>query len=646
MISDIQFLINLNNNKPIKPPVNKVSDYIQGNRILPPNTPFPGLWDNAKTPYTVEIMDNMSPSSDIQHTVVMKGAQLGFTASAENIIAYYMDEYPTEILFVTATEPLLEKWAIKRLDPMIDSMGFREKIFAQTENKFSRRLGDKIFTKEYIGGTLDMASAQSAASLRSESKRILVRDEIDAPPPNLRTGEGNWLEVSYARTLAWGHRKKILDLSTPTLFDSSQIYNQYLLGDQRKLFINCLHCKKAQVLFFDASDKNKAGLKPDFKAGILQEAYYICEHCHKPMFNYQKPEILKTCKWVPTAKTTNDGMRTYHINSLYSPNGMLSWTEFYQKYLDSQEKPDGARSFTNLYLGEPYRERGARPKLDKVIELRGYYKEKTIQDGALYLTAGIDVQAGSEKNEKNPPRLEMEVLAHGYGYRTWQVLYKTFNGPVDDPFAGAWEKLNEFAKNNFVYQRKDGKKFIIQLVFIDSGDGNLTDVVYRFTERWKNTYPSKGFSALKVRKGEKLDEQGPANFRRYRAARVGQIILYEISTNYYKNNLYNNLKIERQDGSWQKPGFCDFPRAATEDYFRQLTAEEKRRDGSFYAGGRRNEAMDTRVMNMCAGDVYLDSLVIDARARAKANGADAVAIQKINARYALETLKKNISNKY
>ncbi|MHC4363647.1 MAG: phage terminase large subunit family protein, partial [Planctomycetota bacterium] len=143
----------------------------------------------------------------------MKATQLGLSACAENIIAYYMDE--------------LKKWATKRLEPLIDSCGIRHKISAQTENIKSRRSGDLIFTKEFVGGALDMSSAQSAAGLRSDSKRILIPDEVDGAPPELRTGEGNWLEVARARTNAWGTKAKIFILSTPTTYDTSMIYSEY-----------------------------------------------------------------------------------------------------------------------------------------------------------------------------------------------------------------------------------------------------------------------------------------------------------------------------------------------------------------------------------------------------------------------------------
>jgi phage terminase large subunit GpA-like protein len=68
------------------------------------------------------------------------------------------------------------------------------------------------------------------------------------------------------------------------------------------------------------------------------------------------------------------------------------------------------RSYVNIYAGLPYKDTGSRPKLSTVIALKGNYVSGTVPEGVLFLTAAVDVQAGSQKDPDNPPRLEMEVL--------------------------------------------------------------------------------------------------------------------------------------------------------------------------------------------------------------------------------------------
>ena len=639
--SDFDFFLEECDKKPVSKPKDKISEYINGLRILPPNTPFPGFWKNARTPYLVEPMDNMSPSSPIQHTGIMKGAQLGFTAGAENIIAYWMDESPAEILYISATESLLMKWATKRLEPLIDSCGFRHKIYAQTENKNSRRTGDKIFSKEYVGGNLDMASAQSASGLRSDSKRILIRDEIDGAPLLLRTGEGNWLKVSDARTNAWGPRKKKLDFSTPTLFGSSLINDIYETGDQRKFSVPCPLCGKYQLLEF-GSGHSQHGIKIDKKAGEIESVYYQCDHCHDAIFNHHKTKMLNGGKWEPTSTSNSKILRTYQISSLYSPVGMYSWFEMWKEFEDCQNDPEAMRSFTNLYLGMPFKETGSRPKLENVIELRGDYRSGEVNNDVLYITMGIDVQAGSKKDPNNPARLEMEILGIGAGYRTWSIMYKRVEGEIDDPYAGAWAELSQWAKDGGLsFKKKDGRDINVAIVFIDSGDGNFMDIVYKFSEQWANTFPIKGFNILKKRIKETGDEMGLSNFLRYRPKKVDEsTILYEISTNYYKTSIYNNLKIPRGPAHPQRPSFCDFPVDYSEKYFKMLTAEEKRRDGSFHCpSNRRNEALDVRVYALCAADVWLDAKVKEIHATMKHQGASIMEIQQFTHRSMIDLLE-------
>lgn len=637
MSTDLAFLLEQNELRPTLPPPALISEYVEGHRVLPVNTPFPGFWENSRSPYSVEIMDNMSPFSPIQITDVMKGAQLGLTAAAENVIGYFMDACPAEILYCSATDGLLEKWATKRLEPLIDSIGMREKIGITSNVAGSRRTGDKMLSKNFIGGNLSMASAQSASGLRSDSIRVLVTDEIDGAPRELSTGEGAWLDVAMARLNAWGARGKALRFSTPTTHQLSLINECFEEGDQRYFNVPCIHCGVMMVLEFQH-------LRPEKKAGQLYKVWYECPHCQGEIQNYHKAAMLSAGVWVPTTIPSSKNRRSYQLSSMYSPVGMLTWFDLYQKYLEAKEKPDGMRSFINLYMGLPYKETGARPKLEKVIELRGEYREKEVPDGVLFLTAGADVQQGSEKDPNNPPRIEIEICGHGAGFRTWSVAYFVFPGEITDPFEGAWEALDQWAQEGGLqFKRSDGRTFQAQLVFIDSGDGVSVDSVYNFSTRWQNCYPSKGFSALVKRKAEKGDEVGPHNFKRYRVAkseRSGDVNFVEISTSYYKTNLYNNLRIERRDFEPQRPGFCNFPRDRGEKYFKMLTAEEKRRDGSFHDGGRRNEALDCRVYNLCAADLYLDSKVNAMRLAAKANGSSDVDLQAINHRFVLEILAK------
>lgn len=635
-----------------------VSQYAEAKRVLPPGTPFPGPWSNSRTPYLVEPMDNMSPSSPIQRTVIAKGAQLGFTAAAENVTAFWMDASPAEILFVSATEELLRKWVTKRLEPTIDSCGFRRKIAAQGQVQQKRRTGDRVFTKEFPGGTLDMASAQAAAALRADSKRILIRDEIDGAPASLRSGEGSWLDVSYVRTNAWGSRRKVLDFSTPTTFEDSAVWPEYLAGDCRKFSVPCPHCGGFQFLVWDGGT-NGAGIKWRVETaesaetnsttpGHVAEVWYQCEHCGGAIKNHDKATMLQAGEWQPTAISESPTLRSYHLSSLYSPVGMLSWEELVAAYIKAQNTVDGMRSFVNLYLGEPYREQGQRPNVERVIDLRGGYRAGTIPSAdVLFLTMAVDVQQGSSKDPVgNPPRLEVEVCGHGAGYRSWSIQYFRIPGAIGNPYDGAWADLNKMALDGALkFSRADGRVFVPVLTLIDSGDGTNIDTVYHFAQSWRNTYACAGTDLLKKKADRpenagSADEMGKQNFDRYRVTRQrNDTPVIFVSGNYYKHLVYRSLAIKHNPTGEQAPGFCSFPADYPRGYFEMLTAEEKRNDGSFYCpSGRRNEALDLRVYNLAARDFYIDLKIQEIREAYQAKGATKAQLLEIRSPAVLQMI--------
>jgi len=648
---EVAFLLRVVGDKPVSNPEPLISSWIEGRRSYPKGTPFPGPHHNRRTPYAIELMDNMSPYSPIQFQDAMKGVQLGLTVSAENIIAYWIGESPTEILYVSATEGSLEKWATKRLEPLIDSCGLRKLITDTGHNPKSRRTGDKTFSKLFIGGSLDMVSAQSGSKLRSDSKRVLILDEIDGAPIMLRTGEGKYTKVAEGRTSAYDGRQKVYGLSSPTEYHTSEIWQRYQLGDRRQFLVPCPHCNKFQWLDHETGENTKHGLRRETKAGILIDAFYLCDYCHEAIFNYHKGQMLAKGYWEPTCQSSDPNRRSYHLSSLYSPAGMFTWMSYWKQYQEAMDTPDGLRAFTNLYKGMPYRETGAKPILQNVIELRGEYLPGSIPKGILFLTVGLDVQRGSEEDKENPARLELEIVGHGLGYRTWSIDYKRFEGAVDDPSSGAWADLQSWAESGGLHYKNDNGQFSPVSIFMDANDNYSTSAVYEFTSSWKQAVPIRGAMQLKKRKNEKsdsIDQNRHTNVKRFRWIKAdNDIQVVMISTVYYKTLLYRRLKTSRKVDSIEQPvGFCDFPIGYPDQYFKGLTAEELLQDGSFHCpSGRRNEPLDCRVYALAAADVFLDAQVTNLKNIAKKKGKKMSYIQSINSKTVLQLLEKALKTK-
>lgn len=643
-----QYLLEKIEGIPTETPTLTIAEYAE-RRIMPQSNPRPGPWNNRYTPYLVEPMESLSPMSPIQREIILKAAQGGWTAMAENVLCYYMDLCPSDILFMSAGDDLLERWATRRLEPAIDTFGIRKKIYLENTNAKTRRSGDKVFSKDYQGCRLDMASSRSASKMRATDKRILIRDEIDGVKAQLATGEGYWLDVSWVRTNAWGDRRKVMDFGTPTTYDNSETWKAYLQGDQRKFLVACPICGAFQELEF-GSDKTQYGLKPIYAAGSLEEVVYQCKHCRDEIHEHQKDVLLNSGHWEPTTKSSRPTWRSRHWSSLYSPRGMLSWREVYEFYEEAKEKPGGMRGFTNLYLGLPYKEEGTRISAQRLVSLKSTYKRGTVPDGVLFTTVGLDVQRGSQTDEKNPPRLEFEVMGTGKNRRTWSIDYHRIEGAVGNAYEGAWEDLYQMICNGEInYSRNDGTTFAPKRILLDSGDGESSDVVYEFAERLQNVFPSKGMGTNYV-KEPNVDKRSANDTQRYKYSKLpngGR--LYIISTNEYKRIMRAALRVKRQATGEQDTMFCEFPSDYDNPeqlkkycYFKMLNAEELLEDGSFDSGGRRNEATDCRVYAMCAAEIFLNDMLDTIRTEYRKQGYSDIDCRGITTRHILQKLEQDL----
>ena len=447
------------------------------------------------------------------------------------------------------------------------------------------------------------------------------------------------------------------------------IYAEYELGDCRKFLVPCPICGKFQELVFAFDPDQNFGLKADTTAGNVERAYYICDFCHEAFFNTDKrwmyqpdprckrhPEkTLGPCHYEPTKTSHDPSYRSRQLSALVAPVGMISWTEIYRQKLMADDNPALLPSFTNLLLGLPYKETGSRPAMQAILSLRGDYHEFTIPEGVLYLTAGIDVQRGSDigpdgklKDPNNPARLEMEILGHGTGYRTWSITYQIFLGDTSDAFSGAWEKLYQWFANGKGTFTRGPIQFHVAMVFVDSG--NKPQTTYQFCSRVKGFFPVKGMPLhLMTADAKKREVSQSANgYVYFRFVKVDSgSWIYELNVNLYKSDLFADLgrsgAANRVPGPVQRPSFCDFPMEYGDDYFRGLASEEAMADGSFKPIRDRNEPLDLRVYAKAAGHVYLDNLVAMLRDTAKKNGANPYQLSQFGPKEALDLLQRRLN---
>jgi len=554
-----------------------VSEWADKNRILTSrSSPEPGLWRTSRTPYLKEPMDCLSPSHRCEMVVLMKGAQVGATEMGNNWIGYNIAQAPGPMLAVQPTVEMSKRNSKQRIGPLIEECPALSSLVKESR---SRDSGNTILSKEFPGGILVMTGANSAKGLRSMSARYLFLDEVDGYVGDAE-GEGEPCALAIARTTNYA-RRKIFIASTPVVTGRSRIERFYETSDQCQYFVPCPMCMEMQPLTFE-------GLR--WEKGNPESVYYECVGCRGEIFNHSKNYMLPRGEWRP-AKPGSGRVRGFHLSSLYSPVGWLSWTEVIRKYEECGADPIRLQVFWNTVLGLPWADQGEVPDADRLFERREDYQIGQVPEGGLVLTAGADVQYR---------RIEVEIVAWGRAKQSWSVDYRVLEGDTSQP--KVWRKLGELLEEEFLSAY--GGKLRIQKVGIDAGFNPMR--VYEFCRERLTAMAIKGNTHTPSLVGQpSVIDIGPMGHRLRYGAR-----LWPVNVSIAKEVLYRWLKSGMPDLENGEPwpiGYCHFPRYSR-DYFDQLTAEhlvtrvvaggfkksvwEKRRE--------RNEALDARVYAMAA----------------------------------------------
>jgi phage terminase large subunit GpA-like protein len=557
-------------------PLLTVSEWADNHRFLSQRASAePGAWRTDRTPYLREVMDCLSATSPVEKAVFMKGAQVGGTEAGNNWLGYVIDNCPGPMLMVQPTVEMAKRNSKTRIAPLIEeSPSLREKV----RDPRSRDSGNSLLAKEFPGGVVVMAGANSAAGLRSMPVRFLFLDEPDAYPGDV-DGEGDPCTLAEARTRTFS-RRKVFYVSTPTLAGRSRIEREFLESDMRFFEVPCPLCGSYQQLVWE---------QMKWEEGRPETARYQCAHCDEQFEEHHKNKILPRGQWVP--QNPEGKWRGYHISSLYSPLGWFSWKECVEAFTQARKTDEAMRVFQNTILGLTYADTGEAPDWELLYGRRENYPIGQVPDPVVFLTAGVDVQKD---------RIELEVVGWGRNLESWSIDYAVLHG--DTASDEVWEQLSAVVRQD--YGRMDGMRLPIRMAAVDTGF--RTQEVYR----WVKSQSALRVMAVKGREQQATIISQPSTVEvTIRGKRIrGGIKVWPVGVSVAKSELYGWLR-RRLPSNLEEGlpyGWCHFPQH-TEEYFKQLTAEslvsrivrgyqkyqwEKTRD--------RNEALDCRVYNRAA----------------------------------------------
>lgn len=518
----------------------------------------------------------------VDEVIVMKSAQVGWTEIVNNLVGYYIDQDPSPILVLQPTLEMAEAWSKDRFAPMVRDS---PRLAARFGDAKSRDSGNTVLHKQFAGGRLTIAGANSPSSLASRPIRIAIADELGRYPASAGT-EGDPLALAYKRTNNFWNRRKFAG-STPGNAGTCAVEAKWELSDKRRFFVPCHECGTLQFLRWDQVrwDKTKAGAhRPD-------TARYHCAHCDAPWTDGQRGRAVRLGEWRATAPFT--GIAGFHIWEAYSPWVKLAATV--KAFLEARKNPETHKVWVNTALGETWIEKGEAPDWQRLYDRRETNMAIGTPPGwAGLLVGSVDVQRA------DGGRLELDVWAFGPGRRRALVEHIEIEGSI--AAASTWEALDRAVAREWI--AADGRPMRLTRVGVDSGDGENTQHVYAWCRRHRGLAMAlKGRESLAAAQAISAPTRVDVTVGGRKISKGVQ--LWTVGTSLLKNELYGDLSLERPvDGESYPEGYVFLPDGTGDEWIKQLVAEylavtRNKRTGrlkrEWLQSRPRNEALDNAV---------------------------------------------------
>lgn len=563
-----------------------VSEWANSYRMLSSEAAAePGRWRTERAPYQKAIMDAFTESG-INVVVAKTASQIGKSDIMNNVIGRFSHLAPAPIMMLQPTIEMSQDYSKTRIAPMIRDTKVLKDIFKEVK---SRETSNTILSKQFPGGRLIMAGANSPAGLASRPIKILLADEVDRFPKSAGT-EGDPVGLAAKRMTTFWDRVMGL-FSTPTNAGDSRIEDEYVTGTQEEWQHQCPNCDEWHLLTHRDmhTDYDSSIDKKGKKHVIVKAVTWRCPDCG---FGFTETEMRQAAqKYIAqNASALAKGVRSFFVNCFASP--WVNWSDVMQEWLEAQGDPEREKVVVNTRFGEAYEPKGNFENHQQFMRRRENYGAE-LPDGVLLLTAAVDVQDN---------RLEYEICGWGMAEENWGIKKGVILGVPDTQ--EVWDMLDEQLDKE--YHFASGKGLIVARTFIDSG-GHYTKETYAYC---KKRFTRQRF----VVKGSSVP--GVPLIHKYSKVKLvrGTIPLVMIGTDSGKQYIMDRLSIEEPGPKYfhwpldESDGIAmQLNRGYDEYYFKGLIAETKeprRKNGVLVyqwvnvAKDKRNEPLDLRVYNL------------------------------------------------
>ena len=504
----------------IPPPKLSLAEWIESTVYLPATVS--ALSGKVKLwPYQRGIADAIS-DPDIERVTVVKSVRVGYSMLLTCTLASYVANEPSPILALSPTESDARDFAVSDLEPTFDATPELRGLLSGDLDETGR---STLLSRRFAGGSLKIVAAKSPRNLRRHTARILLIDEADAMETS---AEGNPLTLAERRTLSFPNRKIILG-STPVHDETSHVLRSYAASDRRIFEVPCPECGCFTEILWQHIE-----WRPDRP----ETAAFRCPHCQGLIEERQKAGMVAMGAWRATAPHVK-GHAGFRINALVSNLANATWAKLAAEFLKAKNDPAELQTFVNTLLGQGWRETAEEIDESSLMARAEAFSLGSIPQEVLVVCAGVDVQHD---------RLEISFL--GFGREQTFVLAHSviWGSPLENT---TWAELDDALRTT--WKHPFGGNLRLDVVLIDSGDGQTTDAVRSFTKARTNrrVYSCKGMAGNRAAVTKSHQKGAP---------------LFIVGVDGIKATLLQRLS---------RGNAIRFSDTLNEEYFSQLTSERR-----------------------------------------------------------------------
>lgn len=545
--------------------------------LSPESSAQPGPWKTY--PWQRDILDAMTDYTT-KIVVIKKPTRVGFTKLLGITHAYFIEQRPSVQLHYQPNDDEAKGYAEDEFEPMIRDNPTIARLI-KTPNIRGRTKKEKTVKKLYPGGYIEILGSESDRNMNRRTARVVVGDEIDTWKKEAGKA-GDTITTMFRRSSDFWDRKNIIggkvigskyNPDIEELDGVSIIDYWFQRGTQEYRHLPCPHCGHYQRFEFEGLLWDK---DVDERTGRTVKhhpdtAHFLCEKCGGRIEDKHKRSMDADGKWVAeNPDAIKEGIRSFHPWAMlsYSPN--VTWPDIVREFLAASKSRLKLKAFYSEVLARTWEEDYEAANTDALYGRREEYQAQ-VPDDVLVLTFGADTQ---------DDRLECEIVGWGANEESWSIDYKILHGDTSKP--DVWAQLDEYLLKE--WHRSDGATMRPYAGLVDT-QGHRAKEAYAFCKpRFaRRVFASKGHNK----------KDAPIAPRLASHKNTANVPLFMIGVNQAKDVIYSHIKTEAPG-----PGYMHFPNRPIygEEYFAQLTAEQRDKTGAWKKRRARNEALDCRVL--------------------------------------------------